>query len=525
MRVEVITILCLFVYTDQKSTPQDDSYVAAVVEYQVLSNETINLQNYVRHIADAAQQGADIVVFPEMTLTRGSAVPVPIYTTLKDHPVPALRPDLYNEHLVTISAAARANDIYVVINIQEELDCTKDRGEECPEQKEYKFNTNVVFNRTGAVIDRYRKINLFGEFTRTPALKPDLGIFTTDFGVTFGHFICFDLMFQVPAIQVVDKYNLTDIIFPTMWFSELPYLTAVQIQEAYAYAMNVNFLGAGANNVRVGSAGSGIYSGKAGALVSTMPGLPTTLLMVSRVPKVPGQVNFPVPGPIYDKPTDHDSLALITDPSLPSHVSQPLVEGFQEFTLVDQEVSCKFTVRLNKREGASHQYRAFVQDGSNTYSHRRRQIGVAGCVLTACTDRDAKSCGHKFDRADKTVEIEELEIEMTTYRNQYNGTLKCDNVVYFPSSMRSSKFPLSSKNFTFIDSTQNGDAKQNGGRERIVYKITAPQDDLVTFGIWGRVYTRDVNHDIETSEEDIQNYIEIENIIYDKNKELNREEW
>lgn len=37
--------------------------------------------------------------------------------------------------------------------------------------------------------------------------------------------------------------------------------------------------------------GSGIYSGKAGALVSTMPGLPATRLLVARVPKVPGQVH------------------------------------------------------------------------------------------------------------------------------------------------------------------------------------------------------------------------------------------
>ncbi|XP_049879633.1 vanin-like protein 1 isoform X4 [Pectinophora gossypiella] len=486
MRVEVITILCLFVYTDQKSTPQDDSYVAAVVEYQVLSNETINLQNYVRHIADAAQQGADIVVFPEMTLTRGSAVPVPIYTTLKDHPVPALRPDLYNEHLVTISAAARANDIYVVINIQEELDCTKDRGEECPEQKEYKFNTNVVFNRTGAVIDRYRKINLFGEFTRTPALKPDLGIFTTDFGVTFGHFICFDLMFQVPAIQVVDKYNLTDIIFPTMWFSELPYLTAVQIQEAYAYAMNVNFLGAGANNVRVGSAGSGIYSGKAGALVSTMPGLPTTLLMVSRVPKVPGQVNFPVPGPIYDKPTDHDSLALITDPSLPSHVSQPLVEGFQEFTLVDQEVSCKFTVRLNKREGAQqYKYRAVAFEGVRSFSGMATG-GSRVCAVLACTGDEFQTCGHRFTeyQENSTSLFEELSIVATVPTPVLLSNLTAHDSAFFPVSLDVSIMPLEPEGFTYNTDTQ-------GTTTVYTLKLNNNTAELYTFAVWGRLFGLD----------------------------------
>lgn len=90
-------------------------------------------------------------------------------------------------------------------------------------------------------------------------------------------------MFQIPAVQIVEKYNLTDVIFSSMWFSELPFLTglylyfnkhfillfvkiltnidkfivitAVQIQEAYAYVEDINFLAAGANNVAVGSAG------------------------------------------------------------------------------------------------------------------------------------------------------------------------------------------------------------------------------------------------------------------------------
>lgn len=43
-------------------------------------------------------QNVDIVVFPEMTLTRGSrAVPVPMYGLLKTNPIPALNPNLYDE--------------------------------------------------------------------------------------------------------------------------------------------------------------------------------------------------------------------------------------------------------------------------------------------------------------------------------------------------------------------------------------------------------------------------------------------
>lgn len=88
-----------------------------------------------------------------------------------------------------------------------------------------------IHNKNTYLFFRYRKINLFGEYTRYPALNPDLGTFNTDFGVTFGHFICFDLMFQVPAVQLVQKNNLTDVIFTTMWFSEMPFLTGEIIIE------------------------------------------------------------------------------------------------------------------------------------------------------------------------------------------------------------------------------------------------------------------------------------------------------
>ncbi|XP_045771211.1 vanin-like protein 2 isoform X3 [Maniola jurtina] len=396
-RHSLCILLCLFGFSSQKSTFDDTSYVAAVVEYEVRANSSLNLQNYVQLIRDAAKENADIVVFPEMTLTVRDHVVVPINGLLKDYPVPALQPNLYDEVLVSISSAAKENQIYVVVNVEEIVDCTSGdvAGESCPEQKVYLYNTNVVLDRGGAVIDRYRKINLFGESTRKPGSLSDLGIFETDFGVKFGHFICFDLMFQVPAIQIVQKYNITDIVFSTMWFSELPYLTAVQIQEAYAFSMNVNFLGAGANNVRVGSAGSGIYSGKAGALVSIIPGVSTTKLLVARVPKVPGQVNETVPGPIYNSPTEQDNLYLLTDPSLVSHTTRLLTPGNQQFILTDNDVSCYFRVRLSERSGSNtYRYRAGAFSGVRTYSGFTTG-GIRVCSVFACTNDTLQSCGQR----------------------------------------------------------------------------------------------------------------------------------
>lgn len=79
-------------------------------------------------------------------------------------------------------------------------------------------------------------------------------------------FTCFDIQFETPALTLT-RNNITDIIFPTMWYSELPFLTALQVQQMFAQETNVNFLAAGANYPRRGSGGSGIYSGIYGPAV------------------------------------------------------------------------------------------------------------------------------------------------------------------------------------------------------------------------------------------------------------------
>ncbi|XP_026755190.2 uncharacterized protein LOC113515229 [Galleria mellonella] len=472
---------------DQAPESESDSYVAAVLEYQGPNSSGNSLADYIRYIEEAADQNADIIVFPELTLTRNNeAVTIPTYDLLKQYPIPALNPELYDNILVSISNASRVNSIYVVINVQEILNCTATTEELCPEKKVYLFNTNVVFDRNGTVIDRYRKINLFGENSRTPALAPDLGIFDTDFGVRFGHYICFDIQFQIPAIQVVEKYNLTDVIFTTMWYSELPYLTAVQIQEAYAYSMNVNFLASGANNVRVGSAGSGIFSGKAGALVSTMPGKPTSRLLIARVPKIPGHVTTTPPGPIYDNPADHDSLFLLTDPSLPAHNTRELTPGSHEFTLVNKEVSCKFIVTLNQREGDKHyKYRATAFDGVRTFSGITTG-GTRICSVIACTGDTKDTCGIRFPEytENSTAIFEELTIIATVPTPVLDQNLQARDSAFFPISLDVSIMPLEVKDFTFNEDTQ-GDVT--------VYSLTLKRTNaqLYAFAVWGRVFATD----------------------------------
>ena len=66
---------------------------------------------------------------------------------------------------------------------------------------------------------------MFGEtgFTTTP--EAEISILDTDFGVKFGTFTCFDLIFEKPAVQLVKEWGVTDIVFPTAWFSALSFLS------------------------------------------------------------------------------------------------------------------------------------------------------------------------------------------------------------------------------------------------------------------------------------------------------------
>lgn len=57
-------------------------------------------------------------------------------------------------------------------------------------------------------------------------LKPDLTTFTTKQGVTFGVFICFDILFDSPANELVRR-GVRNFVMPTRWHSELPYLTGM----------------------------------------------------------------------------------------------------------------------------------------------------------------------------------------------------------------------------------------------------------------------------------------------------------
>lgn len=212
-------------------------YIAAVVEFNahygigLNSNALVanNSQAYQDFIVSPEAAPADIIVFPESTL-NGVNLPLTYVPTVEEKISPCDKPEKYAKFLVDISCKAKEAKKYVVINLTSKEDCTKESQaavkdpRPCARSGLSIYNTNVVFDRTGTVISKYRKFHLFGEAGKNITYTPDHSSFTTDFNVTFGHFVCFDILFQSPAQDLVES-GITDFIYPTMWFSELPFLT------------------------------------------------------------------------------------------------------------------------------------------------------------------------------------------------------------------------------------------------------------------------------------------------------------
>lgn len=205
-----------------------------------------NLKNYFDLLSETKDKNVDILVFPEATLNywgihnnRTALLEVAVHVPELESPeaTPANDPN-QGEIMREISAKAAEYHMYILINVVEVVKCTRthvmqqvningseyglnfepDRpraeaftaeegiqGEHkenmCGEDEKILYNTNVVFDRNGTVISKYRKYNLFNEKVVAVEEKPELATFITDFGIQFGHFICFDIIFKKPAMK------------------------------------------------------------------------------------------------------------------------------------------------------------------------------------------------------------------------------------------------------------------------------------------------------------------------------------
>ena len=229
-----------------------------------------NLAVYVTKAGEAKSRGAEIIVFPEDGLYGFSYTREEIFPFLEVIPNPSKLQTSWNpcrdpnrfrnvEVLIELSCIARNSSIVVIANMGDVQYCDKS-DPHCPKDGRYQFNTDVVLESDGTLIAKYHKQNLFHEDQFNTPQKVEIVIFNTSFGVTFGVFTCFDMLFHDPAITLVEKYGVRNIVFPTAWFHGFPTLISVEFQQAWSRLTCVNLLAANQHQSLIGMGGSGIYS-------------------------------------------------------------------------------------------------------------------------------------------------------------------------------------------------------------------------------------------------------------------------
>jgi len=161
-----------------------------LIQNDVFKEIKDSLNNLENLLLSFKKERLDFIVFPEMFTT-----PYQI--------------DLFNEYV--------QNDNSQVVKWLKDIAIRYEAyviGGSVPEQINNNiYNTSYIFNRSGDLIKKYRKMNLFSvvypdnsSFDEGAVLSPgeEIGVFATEFGV-MGIMICFDIRFPILANEIMQK--------------------------------------------------------------------------------------------------------------------------------------------------------------------------------------------------------------------------------------------------------------------------------------------------------------------------------
>ncbi|XP_054462057.1 biotinidase isoform X2 [Anoplopoma fimbria] len=401
-----------------------------------------NLDVYEQQAARAAQQGAQILVFPEdglqgFNFSRSSisgyleTVPDPQQESWN----PCTEPGKYNntEVLQRLSCMARRYNLFLVANMADLQLCTpKTDLSSCPPDGRWQFNTNVAFSSDGLLVARYHKQNLYFEEAFDTPPQPEIITFETPFAGRFGLIICFDILFHKPKVNLLEK-GVRQLIYPTAWMNQLPLLDSIQFQRAFSLGANVTLLAANIRSDRLIMTGSGIYTPSSSTYHHAQRGDPEEgRLLVARVPVLdPLWTGQSVVGegvvsaestssPAMDSGYCHkescfDSPSPETAPSvLPSSttfLSSMMYDTFTFALLNETEGNvnvcngtfcCHLQYRRLPPGDSKELYALGAFAGTHTVNGR---YALQVCALVRCAGLDVSSCGQEVEEAETKMDF------------------------------------------------------------------------------------------------------------------------
>lgn len=416
------------------------------MEFSPIENGTGSIEGIREILESHVEEEPDIVVFPERILSKEVATYVP---DPKDNIIPCEQLD-FDDALTELSCLSRMVQKYIVITINEKVRCSK-----CA-QGTLTYSTNVVFDRRGAVISRYRKSHLYWkDVYEKDAFDPEVKTFTTDFGVTFGHFIGFDLLFYSPALELVES-GITDFIHPTYWFQEFPFLTSLQLYQGWAYANDVNLLSAGGSLPSNRNTGSGIFAGKYGALTSIISETPTRKMIVAKVPKKTKNNSFK-PQVKTEFPNRLTEIAWNRDYNVDLFATELLdsSQKYENHRVCHNSFCCSFSVIFKPSKSDAqlrkYKYRIGVYEGPGTLQRMEKaEFGI--CTIMACTNSELWSCGNIFNGPDPVGN--DFQFLNITIKGNYT---KRQKMLVIPSTVDSAFQPLPVDSYQYSRSDNDDD--------------------------------------------------------------------
>ncbi|XP_015231991.1 PREDICTED: biotinidase-like [Cyprinodon variegatus] len=434
-----VLLLVCFGVTDST----ERTYVAAVYEHRIILNpeprvpvsraEALihmqkNLDIYEKQAAKAAQQGVQILVFPEdgihgFNFTRSSifgyleTIPDPQQESWN----PCTEPGRYNntEVLQRLSCMARRYNLYLVANMPDLQPCPLGTApSSCPPDGRWQFNTNVAFSSDGQLVARYHKQNLYFEESFDTPPKLEVITFDTPFAGKFGLIICFDILFHDPAVTLV-KMGVRQLIFPTAWMNELPLLDSIQFHRAFSLGANVTVLSANLRNDHLIMTGSGIFTPfSATSHHAVNEDLEEGRLLVAEIPVLdPLEVKEAVEStstlPTESAYCTQESCADSPSPAsvYPTFTASMMHDPFKFVLINEAEGDLKvcdgaFCCHLQYKWTAHDQQKELYALGAFAGTHTvNGRYALQVCAVVRCAGLEASSCGQQVKEAESKMDF------------------------------------------------------------------------------------------------------------------------
>ncbi|XP_060532853.1 vanin-like protein 1 [Cylas formicarius] len=465
-------------------------YNVAVVEFELETNLSVSaderlaatISRFIKTL-NGLTEPLDLVIFPESALASDDPDAATELPSLYDFLLCNSNDVGYAEFLKNLSCLAIDRQTVIVVNILEKS------GDSF-------YNTDIALAANGTVIARYRKWNLFGEIAKSKPSTLDLPVLELK-NTTFGFMTCFDILFGVPGFNLTRERSVKNIIFPLNWISELPYLTALQTQQMWASEHDVTLLAAGSNSPGRGAGGTGIYLGKKGALETIIAAGGGTRTIYRNVPIISGTgtnvilVNHTETDEIDSLAVEMDDFFTLVDAAIAEHASVVLdttnLSGCitvchgrnDDVTCCDFDVSALQDQIVASRNGDRYTYHLVAYNGVRSFSGVFFG-GVEICAVVACLNESVASCGRRFP--DYSNIVWPITFEKINVSGNFSQS---ERRVQYPTSLLSSIRPIETRHTSWHREEVNGTTVLR------THTLEKAQNRLLTFGIYGRDFTRD----------------------------------